>query len=198
MITDTFTRRLFLQGTGSLAGSALMRAGLPAFVAVSQAACSAGDEGSGFANLSADEAREIVAIAARIIPTTDTPGATEAGVVYFFDEAFGNFLAGSVGAIRNGFGEFQVGVQAAHPGTTRFSDLEPAAQDAYLSSVEHTPFFQDFRFLTIAGVFGMSMYGGNRDNVGWRLVGMDGPPHGWAAPFGYYDARYEEAHGGDQ
>ncbi len=25
----------------------------------------------------------------------------------------------------------------------------------------------------------MSMYGGNRDNIGWNLVGMDGSPHAW-------------------
>ncbi|MCH8335403.1 MAG: hypothetical protein IIC61_05875, partial [Proteobacteria bacterium] len=42
------------------------------------------------------------------------------------------------------------------------------------------------------GVFGMSSYGGNRDDIGWKLLGMDGPPHAWAYPFGYYDAQYME------
>ena len=38
----------------------------------------------------------------------------------------------------------------------------------------------------------MSRYGGNRNGVGWALVGFDG--HGAAtAPFGYYDAAYMEA-----
>jgi hypothetical protein len=44
--------------------------------------------------------------------------------------------------------------------------------------------------LTIMGVFCLSKYGGNRDNVGWKLVGLDGPPGAWTYPFGYYDAEY--------
>ena len=57
---------------------------------------------------------------------------------------------------------------------------------------EQSPFFQGARFLTIFGVFGMSSYGGNRDDIGWKLLGMDGPPHAWSYPFGYYDAEYME------
>src|ERR1700743_1084097 len=37
------------------------------------------------------QAVEIDAITARIIPTTDTPGAREAGVVYFIDRALPTF-----------------------------------------------------------------------------------------------------------
>ena len=42
----------------------------------------------------------------------------------------------------------------------------------------------------VAGFFGMSSYGGNRDNVGWKLLGLDGEHHGFEPPFGYYDAEY--------
>ena len=192
MISEDLTRRTFLQASGSLAGSTLMRAGLPAFVAVSQSACSARDEAAAFENISNAEAREIIAIAARILPTTDTPGATEAGAVYFFDKAFGTFLTATIDTTREQIAEFQSGVAVAYPGAELFSDLDETDQDEYLQSVEETPFFRGARFLTFAGVFGMATWGGNRDDIGWKLVGMDGPPHAWAPPFGHYDAEYME------
>jgi hypothetical protein len=85
---------------------------------------------------------------------------------------------------------FQAGIAEAYPGAERFSDLDEADQDAYLKANEQTPFFQGVRILTIFGVFCLSKYGGNRDDIGWKLVRMDGPPHAWFYPFGYYDAEY--------
>jgi hypothetical protein len=192
MTSEDLTRRTFLQASGSLAGSSLMRAGLPTFIAVSQSACTARDEAAAFENISNAEARELTAIAARILPTTDTPGATEAGVVYFFDKAFGTFLAATSDEKREQIAEFQTGVAVAYPGAQLFSDLDETDQDAHLKSVENTPFFRGARFLTLAGVFGMATWGGNRDDSGWKLVGMDGPPHSWTPPFGHYDAEYME------
>ena len=43
------------------------------------------------------------------------------------------------------------------------------------------------RFMTLCGFFGMSSYGGNRDNVGWELLGFDGHRGAWQPPFGHYD-----------
>jgi hypothetical protein len=192
MISDGLTRRTFLQGSGTFVGSTMMRAAAPSLVAVSQAACTARDEGAAFENITSAEAREFIAIAARILPTTDTPGATEAGAVYFVDKAFGTFLADTLELARVQLAEFQSGIADAYPAADRFSDLDEADQDAYLKMKEQSPFFQGARFLTIFGVFGMSSYGGNRDNIGWKLLGMDGPPHAWSYPFGYYDAEYVE------
>ena len=192
MIIEELTRRTFLQGSGTFVGSTLMRAGVPAIAAVSQAACTARDEGAAFENISSSEAREIMAVAARILPTTDTPGATEAGAVYFFDKALGSFFADKLEYGRLQLAAFQAGIAKAYPGAERFSDLDEADQDAYLKTQEQSPFFQGARILTIFGVFSMSKYGGNRDNIGWKLVGMDGPPHAWSYPFGYYDTEYME------
>ena len=87
---------------------------------------------------------------------------------------------------------------AAYPGAERFSDLDAAEQDAYLKTHEQTPFFQNARVLTIMGVFCLSKYGGNRDDVGWKLLGMNGPPGAFTYPFGYYDAEYmKEQQGGE-
>ncbi len=79
---------------------------------------------------------------------------------------------------------------AAYPGARLFSDLDESDQDSYLTSRQDTEFFESMRFKTLAGVFGMNSWGGNQNDVGWNLVGMDGPPHAWSYPFGYYDAEY--------
>jgi len=192
MSSEALTRRLFLQGSGTVAGSALMRAGIPAFIALSQAACTAKEQASAFENLSDAEAREIIAIAARIFPTTDTPGATEAGAVYFVDKALGTIYAEMSGPFRDKLAGFQSGIAGKYPGAQVFSDLDESDQDNYLASVEDSRFFGEMRFATLAGIFGMAHYGGNRDDIGWKLVGMDGPPHAWLHPFGEYDAEYAE------
>ena len=194
MIRKELTRRFFLQGSGTVAGGALLRAGVPAFIALSQSACSARDAGAAFETLSAGEGRELEAIAARILPTTDTPGAREAGAIWFIDKAYGSVYAESLAADRVMLADFQSGAAAAFPGSEFFSDLDEADQDAYLTSHQHTRFFNNIRFMTLAGVFGIATWGGNRNDIGWKLVGMDGPPHAWTPPFGYYDAEYMEAH----
>ena len=190
MINEEVSRRAFLQGSGTFVGSTLLRAGMPAVAAMTQAACSARDEGAAFETITDAEAREIIAVAARILPTTDTPGATEAGAVYFFDKALGSFFADTLEFGRMQLAAFQSGIAAAYPSAERFSDLDEADQDAYLKTQEQSPFFQGARLLTIFGVFSMSSYGGNKNNIGWKLVGMDGPPHAWSYPFGYYDTEY--------
>ena len=65
------SRRGFLQGSGGVVVTTLMKAGVPALAAVSQAACSARDTGAAFETLTGEEAREVIALAARIIPTTE-------------------------------------------------------------------------------------------------------------------------------
>jgi gluconate 2-dehydrogenase gamma chain len=186
-----WSRREFLAGSGGLAGASLWRGGLPALLAVSGAACSARDEGAAFAVLSADEGREIEAIAARILPATDTPGAREAGVVWFFDKSFGSVMSDRLDFARGGLAEFEAGVPAEFPGAQRFSDLDESDQDAWLKAQENTPFFGLVHFMTLCGFFGMSSHGGNRDHVGWQLLGFPTEHHtAWQPPFGYYDAQY--------
>jgi hypothetical protein len=194
MISKDLTRRLFLQGSGTLAGSVLARAGLPAFVAAAQSACTARDDNAAFENITAAEAREFLAIASRIFPTTDTPGAREAGVIWFIDKTYGSIYAQFLEDDRAALAEFQSGIAGAFPGAELFSDLDEVDQDAYLTAHENTQFFETVYFKTLAGVFAMASYGGNRDGIGWKLLGMDGPPHAWSYPFGYYDAEYMEQH----
>lgn len=185
-------RRSFLQfGTvAAVAGSAPLRLSAAAVASLAQAAHAEQSAAAPFTVLSADEARELEAVAARILPTTDTPGAREAGVIYFFDQTLGTFNARHLEDLRNGLKTFL----AEAPDGRRFSALPEATQDAYLKTREQTPFFQTCRLLTVCGYFGMSKYGGNRGDAGWKLVGMSPHPQVYQAPFGYYDAEYLKEH----
>lgn len=192
MARNKLSRRSVLQGTGALAGSSLARLGITGIIALSDSACVSRDDGANFETLSETEATEFEAIAARILPTTDTPGAREAGVIYFIDKAFASFEKKELGNARSGLSEFQQGIEGWYPGTTLFSQLQENEQDDYLKTRVNSAFFAKMRFLTLAGFFGMSSHGGNRDNVGWDLLGFDGHRGVWNPPFGYYDADYTE------
>lgn len=175
-----------------MTGVAAWRALLPGIAAVAQSACSARDEGAAFSILDNAEAREFAAISARILPTTDTPGATEAGVIHFVDQALGDFMAPQLDFLRSGLATFQAPIPAGFPGAARFSDLDEPDQDRHLATQDNTPFFGFYRVMTLMGMFGMSSYGGNRDNVGTRLVGLVPGQHAHTPPFGYYDAQYRD------
>lgn len=185
-----FSRRQFLQGSGTLAGSSLARMSLPALGALAQAACSARDAGAAFEILSNSEAKEVSAVAARIIPTTDTPGATEAGVIYFVDKYLATVRKHDVEQFRSLLAEFQSAVAEDFPEAASYADLSADQQDGFLAAHEDERFFGNLRFWTIAGFFSMSSYGGNRDNVGWKLIGLPAGHGGYQPPFGHYDADY--------
>ena len=185
---DDLSRRLFLQSAGALAGSSYLRILAPGAAAISQAACSAREKGAAFEVLGAPEARDFAAIAARIIPTTDTPGATEAGVIHFIDRAFAAEMSGQLEFARSGLQAFKQALGAAH-GDRRFDELDEDAQDAFLVTQEETPFFEMMWAMTIFGFFSMPKHGGNRNKAGWELVGFEGDHGPWTYPFGYYDTQ---------
>lgn len=189
MGSEGLTRRGFIAGSGALASTSFARLSAGGVLLLSQAACTARDAAAPFKVLTRAEARELEAIAARILPTTDTPGAREAGVVYFMDEALGSFMQPTLPMVRGGLASFLEPIPADYPGARAFSDLDVADQDALLATQEGGAFFEFVRVLTLAGFLGMSSYGGNRDHVGWKLVGIDPAQHSHQQPFGWYDAQ---------
>ena len=133
-----------------------------------------------------EEAAEIEAFASRIIPTDDTPGAREAGVVYFIDKGFATWAKNDLPACREGLAKLPKDVGAKFRGQTKLSALTPAQQDEVLRSIERTPFFGMIRFGTLAGMFSLPTHGGNKDFIGWKLVGQQDAME-FKAPFGWYD-----------
>ena len=195
---ESLSRRSFLQSTGTLTGTAYLRMLAPGLAAITQAACSAKDEGMAFSILGADEARDFSTIAARIIPTTDTPGATEAGVIHFIDKAFAAEMSGQLEFARAGLAEFNDALGSEHASAAQLGDLSEDEQDAFLLTRETSGFFNLMWAMTIFGFFAMEKYGGNRDQVGWELIGFEGGHGPWQYPFGYYDAQvHGEANDGE-
>jgi len=193
MTTGAVSRRRFLGAAAS--SSALVRLAGPAALAAAQAACTARDEGAAFETLTPSEAREIEAFSARILPTTDTPGAREAGVVYFFDKVLGDHMAGMLDAIRGTLPAFQAGIGERFPGAAVLSDLDEADQDAWIAANEDSPFFAQARMLTLIGFFAMAGYGGNRDHLSWKLIEFEGHS-ATQPPFGHYDREYAASNRG--
>jgi len=187
---DAVSRRRFLKSSGVLTGASLLRIGAPALIAITESACSAKQEAAPFANLNVADAADLAAIATRIMPTTDTPGATEAGVIYFIDRALGAEMQGMLGGLQAGIKNLNSRVTNQHAGTGRFADLDDDSQDELLTTIESGGFFNSLWMLTMTGFFAMSSYGGNKDNVAWDLIGFEGNHGAWEYPFGYYDAQY--------
>ncbi|HLN03228.1 MAG TPA: gluconate 2-dehydrogenase subunit 3 family protein [Bryobacteraceae bacterium] len=136
-----------------------------------------------------EEALTIAAAAARIFPSDASgPGANEAGVVIYIDRQ----LASAYGRDQYRYTQppFEQGVpeqgwqgketprelyRAGLKTLGRFHLLTSAEQDAKLHQIEHTPFFSLLRTHTIEGIFCDPMHGGNRDLIGWQLIGFPGP-----------------------
>lgn len=157
-----------------------------------------------------EEAKEIDAITSRIIPTDDTPGAHEAGVVYFIDRGLTTFDVDDQKTYREGLPELQARVSEMFPGGSKFSALTPDQQDEVLHSFDEAEaapkggkpaqrnlrrrpgaqnFFETLRQHTIAGFLIDPDYGGNRDGAGWKVIGRE-REHMFQPPFGYYDKGY--------
>ncbi|MEP6918340.1 MAG: gluconate 2-dehydrogenase subunit 3 family protein [Acidobacteriota bacterium] len=139
--------------------------------------------------LTAGEAADIDAVTAQIVPTDDSPGAREAGAVHFIDQALATFLSRLAGDYRAQLAVFQAACREQHPSASSFAALTSVQQVQFLKGVDQTPFFNTTRLLTLFGMFSLPEYGGNRDGVGWKLLGFE-DEHAFAPPFGYYDRDY--------
>jgi len=140
-----------------------------------------------FGVLTVEQAAELDAIVSQIIPTDETPGAHEAGVVYFIDRSLATFASPSRPIYTQGFGELQAKAQAMFPSSGKFSALSSAQQIQLLSAIETTPFFKTVRDHTVIGMFASPQHGGNYQKAGWTLIGFE-DTLSFKPPFGYYDA----------
>jgi gluconate 2-dehydrogenase gamma chain len=138
-------------------------------------------------------AAEIESLAAQIIPSDGAPGAREAGVIYFIDRALATFEKDKVERYRKGLAEVHARRAELFPGSRTIAALTAEQQIALLQAIEKSEFFGLLRFHTILGFFGDPSRGGNRDQVGWKLIGFEDRP-AFEPPFGYYD---DPAHRGD-
>lgn len=139
-------------------------------------------------------AAEIKAIAGQIIPDDDTPGADAAGVIWFIDRSLAGYDEDKQGLYKRGLAETQAKRAELFPGSANIHTLSAGQQTELMKAIETTEFFQQVRTHTILGFFGHPKYGGNRNMVGWKLLGFEHSMQ-YKPPFGFYDA---EAAGGTQ
>ena len=184
-------RRRFLAESGKLAGAGWLSLNAPMLLAVGEAAAQQKAAGTGWANMSVAHAKGFGAVADQIIPPDDMPGASEAGVVYFIDNALGGFAAGMSKTLNTGLQVLDSKTIAEFGEDDGFAALPFSRQTGILRTVEERPFFQMMIFLTHCGMFAMPSWGGNRDKAGWALLGFENL-HTWQPPFGYYDAEARE------
>ena len=133
--------------------------------------------------LTSVEADALDAIDARLIPSDrNGPGAAEARAALYIDRALGGALAESRDAYRAGLAGLDRYAMASKG--RPFALVSAADQDALLTDLERnmapgfTPdsatFFALVRAHTIQGTFCDPYYGGNRNFVGWDLIGYPG------------------------
>jgi gluconate 2-dehydrogenase gamma chain len=127
-----------------------------------------------FVSLSTEDAAELEVLASLIIPSGATPGAREAGVVYFIDKALATFDKDKREAYLEGLRMVRGRRLEMFPQSTSLAALTPADQLRLAHSIEATEFFEMLRVHTIIGFLAPPEYGGNRDRAGWVLIGFEG------------------------
>jgi gluconate 2-dehydrogenase gamma chain len=138
----------------------------------------------------AEEAKIVQAACARIFPSDESgPGATEANVVVYIDRQ----LAGPYGRDKyrytkgpwvesvpeHGYQGKENPQQIYRANIPKlgadFAVLPPEQQDERLEKIQNSLFFRMLRQHTIEGMFCDPMHGGNKDLIGWQLIGYPGP-----------------------
>jgi gluconate 2-dehydrogenase gamma chain len=203
---NELNRRHFLLRAGTGFSAAWVSANWPALLSAATHAHDAAKAAAPpkFEFFTPEEAAEIEAITARILPTDESPGAREAGIVYFIDRGLATFGSEDQKTYREGLPELQARVSEMFPSVSKFSGLATEQQDEVLHSFDENTvaprrpfrarpgaqnFFETLRQHTIAGFLVDPDYGGNHDGVGWKVIGRE-REHMFQAPFGYYDKDY--------
>jgi gluconate 2-dehydrogenase gamma chain len=171
---------------GMISMEALSRRRFFEIMLAAQGAQFASAQGQPFKSLSSGDAAEIEALAAQIIPSTDSPGAREAHVIYFIDQALATFDRHKRDVYRKGLAAVQKKRRELFPGSQSIAALKSDQQISLLGAIEKSPFFEALRTHTVMGFLANPEYGGNRNQTGWKHIGFQSSHH-FAPPFGYYD-----------
>jgi gluconate 2-dehydrogenase gamma chain len=140
--------------------------------------------------LSDEEAVTLAAIAGRIFPKTDTPGAVEIGAVNYIDIALAGDYAALAPLYRQGLRAVQRYSRTKYG--KKFLELADDDMDAVLRDFEAgtadtfkpaAEFFETVRYHVLEGVFCEPQYGGNKNMTGWRLVNFPGQQFGYPDPY---------------
>jgi hypothetical protein len=143
-------------------------------------------DGQPFRFFTPAQAADYEAFASQIFPTDDTPGAKEANVVRFVDYALSEIEPQNKTDFTKALDVLTVQVKKTDASAKSFAALTLARQVEVMKAVEKTDSFGLLKFYTAVGFFGDPSDGGNKDQIGWKLIGFKDDFY-YAAPFGYYD-----------
>ena len=149
-----------------------------------------------FKILARTQSRTLEAIADRVFPKTDTPGAVEAGALNYINLALGGAYASYLPLYRRGLGA--VDRHSRRKFGLKFRLLSDEQKDSILEDFEAgdisdwkkaAEFFETVRCHVLEGVFCEPQYGGNKDMIGWCLVKFPGQQFGY--PEAYINKRVD-------
>lgn len=182
----SISRRQFFAITAQAASKSCLALSLPAILAACGQAEEARSTNAALRVLTGEEFVTLDAMTARIIPTDSTPGAREAGVVYFIDHVLADDRESELQMLRTGLADFATQLNSSY-GVSEFAALSESDQDAALTEIETGQLFGLLRYLTLAGMFALPEYGGTGPQAGYEMIGFENR-HAWVPPFGAYDA----------
>jgi gluconate 2-dehydrogenase gamma chain len=198
MPAESVSRRAFLAAAGTGLGAAWLAASPDdVSAALTRAAFAQQAAGRGEALpplevLTPEQAADIEAVAAQIVPTDDLPGAREAHVINFIDHSLASWARDQREPMLNGLARFNTAVSQRYTGVQRFAQLTSDQQLEFLHANEQNAFFQQLIFATMTGMFARPSWGGNFAKAGDRVLGFE-DRYVWQPPFGWYD---DKANGG--
>ena len=131
-----------------------------------------------------DDSRTVIAFTERLMPgAPGKGGATDAGVLNYIDLALSGAYSDQQDFYRRGL--IQLDEHCTKTYGKPFRSITAAQQDECIGALEQgkapafvyptaQAFFNTVRTHTMEGMFADPIYGGNKDFVGWRLVGFPG------------------------
>ena len=108
--------------------------------------------------------------------------------MHFADRALETFLSDVLPIIQGGLSSMNERAADSFRGVEAFAELSEPRQDEIITAVEQEDpnFFFFARTLVMMSLVTNPEYGGNRDKVGWQLLGFE-DDFVYQPPFGYYD-----------
>ena len=186
------TRRAFLLQAGASLGVMYLGSLTPDLLAQAHAHAKSATAGEahGYRFFTPQQAADFDAFSAQIVPTDETPGEREANVVHCTDYLLSVFEPEQQTAVKDAFQALNDQSAKTVPGAKPFAALTPVQQIEVMKAMEKTPAFGLLRAYTLTATFCDPKLGGNKDQVGWKILGFPDTFY-YKPPFGYYDAQHD-------
>lgn len=166
-------RRVFIKSAGLAFGSVLL---FPSCL----------KQNSIYRFFTPEEAQCIIAVCEQIIPKDQSPGATDAGVIYYIDRQLSGVFHYNQETYRNGIKNLQEYCNKKYG--KLFGNLIPDDQNKLLKMLElnqlskaewsqgqSSDFFNLILSHTMQGFYGSPIHGGNKDYMSFEMLRIDYP-----------------------